>query len=69
MGITNRFQVEVMWNREFRYASYGAPFATLGQARAFGRGMLESGDGARVKNARVYDTESGEYHEVYGRGA
>lgn len=54
------YQVEIVWNREFRFVPFGKDHDNLKDAKAFAKEMVNSGDGARVKKAHVIDLETGE---------
>ena len=60
------YQVELVWNREFDWRTYGAPHDTLAAAIKSAEYIENSGDGARVKKSRVVDSE-GEICWQYGR--
>lgn len=60
------FQVELVWNREFDFVSYGKPHETLDSAIKFARDMENSGEGARVKKTRVVD-DQGKVVWAYGK--
>ena len=61
-----KYQIEVMWNREFHYVSWGNPKEDLKQARVMARNLELSGDGARVKAVRIID-EDGRMIPMTGR--
>lgn len=64
-----KYQVELVWNREFRFVPYGKEHSDLETARKYAYSLLHMGDGARVKKAQVIDLETGEVvlqsHELY----
>jgi hypothetical protein len=64
--MSTRFQVELVWNREFDFTPYGAPYETLDLAIEFAKKMENMGDGASVKKTRVRD-EDGNVVWAYGR--
>jgi hypothetical protein len=47
------YQVELVWNREFRFVRFGWAFDDLDEAIKYARSIENSGDGARVKKTRV----------------
>lgn len=51
------FTVEVVWNREFNWRPWMSDCSTLEKAIAEAEAILNSGDGARVKKARVVDID------------
>lgn len=55
------FYIEVRWNRETLYTSYGSPFSHLSEAILRAKALANSGDGARVKNVRIWSEETGDY--------
>ena len=61
-----KYQIEVMWNREFHFVSWGNPREDLKQARMMARNLELSGDGARVKAVRITD-EDGRVMLMNGR--
>lgn len=61
-----KFQVELVWNREFHFVAYGQPKEKLRDAIAFARACEEMGDGERVKKTRVVD-DCGDVVWQYGR--
>ena len=61
-----KYQIEVMWNREFHFVSWGNPRENLKQARVMARNLELSGDGARVKAVRIID-EDGRMIPMTGR--
>jgi len=54
------YQVEVVWNREFRFVPFGKEHETIEAAKKYAVDIIDSGDGARVKKAQVIDLETGE---------
>lgn len=52
------YQVEIKWNREFHFVRFGAPFNSKHDAVAKAKSLLDMGDGARVKAARVINTKN-----------
>lgn len=62
------YRVEVIWNREHNYAPYGLPYSNeeLEHAVRLAEAVRDSGDGARVKSARVVDNE-GKVHWQDGK--
>jgi hypothetical protein len=59
------FQVELVWNREFHFVTYGRLFMVLSDAIAFTEQLENSGDGERVKKTRIIN-ESGDVAWAYG---
>jgi hypothetical protein len=57
------YQVEIIWNREFHYVPYSTPKNTMGEARELAKSLMNSGDGARVKKARIINAETGVHIE------
>ena len=51
------FYVELVWNREFDWSRYGNGHATKEAAAATAKALLNMGDGASVKKARIVDAE------------
>jgi hypothetical protein len=49
------YRIELVWNREFDWVSYGRLHDTLEEAKASAISIRDSGDGARVKKVRVLD--------------
>ena len=47
--------VELVWNREFHWCSYGKSHDTLESAKRSAISIRDSGDGMRVKKVRVLD--------------
>jgi hypothetical protein len=54
------FRVEVIWNREFHWSSFSNSKETLERAISSAESVMNSGDGARVKKARIIDEVTGE---------
>ena len=54
------YQVEIVWNREFHYISYGTPFKKLEDAKNYAKYSKDMRDGARVKKAQIINVETGE---------
>ncbi len=50
------FKVELVWNREFDFVSYGNPFDNINDAINFARKMENIGDGECVKKTRIVDS-------------
>lgn len=48
-----QYQVELVWNREFHFVTFGSPKGTIDEAIKAAREIQDSGDGARVKKTRV----------------
>ena len=47
------YTVELVWNREFHFCRFGEKYPTKETAILVAQRLLDSGDGARVKKARV----------------
>lgn len=62
-----KYQVELVWNREFQFVRCGEPFDDLKQAIAYAKAMENSGDGARVKKTQIVDAATGDVVWVYGK--
>lgn len=52
------YRIEVVWNREFVWSPYGGSKDTLKEATITANALLDSGDGMRVKKARVINNET-----------
>ena len=52
------FRVELIWNREFCWSLYGNDYDTMKSAKEAAISIRDSGDGARVKEARVIDNQT-----------
>ncbi len=50
-----KFKIEVVWNREFDFVSYGSPQDNLDRAIAVAKTLENSGDGQGVKKTRIVD--------------
>lgn len=50
-----KYQCQVVWNREFDWKNFGSTEDELQKAIDKGKDIMNSGDGARVKKARVVD--------------
>lgn len=59
------YQVELVWNREFNWVSYGTPYENISEAIEFAKALENMGDGARVKKTRV--TKDDEVVWAYGK--
>lgn len=55
--IAMKYQIELVWNREFDFVPYGNPFDTVEAAAKFASDMADSGGGERVKKTRVVDED------------
>jgi len=62
-----RYQVELMWNREFAWRRRGAPYTTLEAAVAQCSALESMGDGAGVKKTRITDADTGRLVWQYGK--
>jgi len=60
-----RFQVELVWNREFHFVPCGKEHDSIDEAILLAREMENSGDGERVKKTRVVN-EHGKVVWAYG---
>jgi hypothetical protein len=55
------YQIEVVWNREFNYSKLGTiRKGMLDDIINYTQVFMCAGDGARVKKARIIDTETDE---------
>lgn len=61
-----RYQVELVWNREFTFVPYGPLKDTVAEAVVLAKDMEESGDEERVRKTRVVD-EEGTVTWAYGK--
>lgn len=61
------YYVEVVWNREFDFVRYGDGHVKKAQAVAACREAENSGDGARVKKARVVNDRTSKVVFAYGQ--
>ena len=52
-----KYQVELVWNREFNWCQHGQPFTNLDHAIAMTETLSNMGDGARVKKTRIVDLD------------
>jgi len=55
-----KFRVELVWNGEFDWSHFGEDYDDLELARQAALSIRDSGDGARVKKARIVDNETDE---------
>ena len=62
-----RYQVELMWNREFNFVPFGDPHKTLKSAIKYARDTENMGDGERVKKTRIVDGTDGSVVWEYGK--
>ncbi len=51
------YYIELVWNREFNWCRWGHGHATPEAAASAARSLMNAGDGASVKKARVVDDE------------
>jgi hypothetical protein len=51
------FYIELVWNREFHWTQYGSGYPTKDQAIAKAKALLNMGDGASIKKARIVDED------------
>ena len=58
--MSKQYGIELVWNREFHWSSYGRVYLNKAKAIRDAKAILNSGDGARVKSVRVIDTSNGE---------
>jgi len=58
--------VELVWNREFDWCSYGGKHDTIESAIKSAESIQNSGDGERVKKTRIIDGE-GKVVWAYGK--
>ncbi len=61
-----RYQVELVWNREFDWVGHGPLYENLDAAIKAATDIQNSGDGARVKKTRVVN-ELGKVVWAYGK--
>lgn len=61
-----KYDVEVVWNREFHWSFWKGGFDDIDAAVQCAKAAENMGDGARVKKARVLDSE-GRTRWQYGR--
>ena len=62
-----KYQVELVWNREFHFVSYGDVRDSLPEAVKYARALENMGDGACVKKTRVVESETGNVVWEYGK--
>ena len=53
-----RYRVELVWNREFNWVTFGKLHIDLQSAKNAAISIRDSGDGARVKKVRVIDNKT-----------
>lgn len=53
------YTIELVWNREFHFCRRGEKYPTKEAAIIAAQSLLDSGDGAGVKKARVLNEEEG----------
>jgi hypothetical protein len=61
-----KFQVELVWNREFNFVPFGQPHETLERAIQAAKFAENLGDGAAVKKTQIVD-EDGNVVWAYGK--
>jgi hypothetical protein len=61
-----RYQVELVWNREFDFVPFGAGHDSVESAARKAEEVQNMGDGASVKKTRVVD-EDGKVVWAYGK--
>lgn len=61
------YYVELVWNREFDFVSYGGPHTTIEEAIKFVQDIENSGDGARVKKSRIINDDTEIVVWAYGK--
>ena len=49
------YQIQLVWNREFHWSNYSAPYDTINVAKKVAISIRDSGDGAGVKKVRIID--------------
>lgn len=54
------YQIQLIWNREFDWVNHGNPLHNLVDAISSTQSLLNMGDGASVKKAKVINTTTGE---------
>ena len=60
------YRVQLIWNREFNFVTYGQHFSDLGEAIEYSEALKDMGDGACVKETRVVD-QDGKVVYAYGK--
>lgn len=61
------YYVELVWNREFDFVSYGGSHTTIEEAIKFVQDIENSGDGARVKKSRIINDDTEIVVWAYGK--
>lgn len=51
-----KYQVELIWNREFHFVPYGPLHENLKSAIKYAEALKDMGDGKRVKETRIVDS-------------
>jgi hypothetical protein len=59
------YQVELIWNREFHWASFGETVENINDAIDYARALEYMGDGESVKKTRIINLETNEIIESY----
>lgn len=60
------YQVELIWNREFHFVTFGDPYQNLDHAIRAAKDAESMGDGDRVKETRIID-QDGKVIWQYGK--
>lgn len=53
-----KYQVELIWNREFHFVPYGPLHTDLKSAIKYAEALKDMGDGERVKETRIVDDDN-----------
>lgn len=61
-----KYQLELVWNREFHFVLHGTPHDSIESAISYARAIESMGDGARVKSTRIVDV-NGKVVWAYGK--
>jgi hypothetical protein len=62
-----KYNIELVWNREFNWSSWSDPYDSVKLAKASAQSLADSGDGARVKKWRIVDEDGQVVYPVYKR--
>lgn len=65
--ISGRYQVQLVWNREFNWVNRCEPFVVLKDAITEAEILENLGDGESVKKTQIVDIETGKVVWAYGR--
>ena len=61
-----KYRIEVKWNRNFHYSPFSGPINNKKTASYICEELKNSGDGARIKDARIIN-DLGEVIYAYGK--